>query len=123
MCTVISNDGLTMGVEVLYSPAAIRDLDSIWKWIAIENEEPGGADRVIADILERVDTLADFPLSSTPLDARCSIRSDWRFVESHGYLVFVRLCENQLFVDRVLSGKSDYLRRLFSVEDGKRYYL
>ena len=111
-----------MGVEVLYSPAALRDLDAIWEWIAIEKEEPDGADRVIADILEHVDALVDFPLSSTPLDARCSMWSDWRFVESHGYLVFVRLCENQLFVDRVLSGKSDYLRRLFGVEDGKRYY-
>lgn len=111
-----------MAVEVLYSPAAIRDLDAVWEWIAITNEEPSGADRTIADILERVDELADFPLSSTSLDTRCSIKSDWRFVESHGYLVFVRFCDNQLFVDRVISGKSDYLRRLFGVKDGKQYY-
>ena len=39
-----------MGVEVLYSPAAIRGLDAVWERIAIENEETGGADRVIADI-------------------------------------------------------------------------
>jgi plasmid stabilization system protein ParE len=30
--------GLSMVVEVLYSPAVLRDLDAIWEWIAIEKE-------------------------------------------------------------------------------------
>jgi hypothetical protein len=34
----------------------------------------------------------------------------------------LRRKSRRLFVDRVLSGKSDYLRRLFGVEDGKRYH-
>lgn len=111
-----------MAVDILYSPEALRDLDAIWDWIAIENGELRAAERTVTDIFDRVDRLADFPLSSTPLDARCGIRSDWRFVESHGHLAFVRLAENRLHVDRVLSGKSDYLRRLFGVEDGRQHY-
>ena len=111
-----------MAVEVLYSPAALRDLDAIWEWVAIENEEPDGAERVVSDILDRIEGLAKFPLTSTPLDARCSIKSDWRFVACRGYLAFVRLVDNRLYVDRVLSGKSDYLRRLLGVDDGRSYY-
>ena len=97
-------------------------MDVVWKWIAVENEEPSSAERIIADILDRVDGLAEFPLSSTPLDTRCTIKSSWRFVESGGYLAFVCLGENRLYVDRVLSGKSDYLRRPFGIKDGKRHY-
>jgi plasmid stabilization system protein ParE len=71
-----------MDVEVVCAPDALHDLDAIWEWIAVENGESGSAERVVADILERIDELASFPLLSTPLDARCSIKSDWHFVES-----------------------------------------
>ena len=36
---LILSSGLAMIVEVLYSPAVLRDLDAIWEWIAIEKEE------------------------------------------------------------------------------------
>ncbi|MDO4539416.1 MAG: hypothetical protein Q4B54_14720 [Coriobacteriales bacterium] len=50
------------------------------------------------------------------LDAICRIRSDWRFVEERGYLIFFRVNDSRLYVDRVL-------RKLFGVADGSTYYL
>ena len=111
-----------MPAEVAWSPVAVADLDAIWEWIAVENGEPSTAERTIAAILDRVDGVADFPLATTPLDSRCRIRSDWRFVEEKGYLAFIRVDKGRLFVDRVLSGKSDYLRKLFDLEDGMSFY-
>ena len=35
-----------MSAEVVWSPAAVADLDAIWEWIAVENGECG----VLADI-------------------------------------------------------------------------
>ena len=96
-----------MPAEAVWSPVAVADLDTIWKWIAVENGEPAAAERTIAAILDRVDGITDFPLATTPLDSRCRIRSDWRFVEVRGYLAFIRVERNHVFVDRVLSGKSD----------------
>ena len=111
-----------MPAEVVWSPVALADLDAIWEWIAVESGEPAAAERTITAILDRVDDAANFPLATTPLDSRCRIRSGWRFVEERGYLVFIRVDRSCLFVDRVLSGKSDYLRKLFVLEDGTAFY-
>lgn len=111
-----------MPAEAVWSPVAVADLDTIWKWIAVESGEPAAAERTITAILDRVDGIADFPLATTPLDSRYRIRSDWRFVEVRGYLAFIRVERNHVFVDRVLSGKSDYLRTLFELEDGTAFY-
>lgn len=111
-----------MAAEVAWSPLARRDLDGIWEWIAVENEEPAAANRTIEAILDRIEGLAVFPLAAPSLDSICRIRSDWRFVEERGYLAFFRVGDGRIYVDRVLSGKSDYLRRLLGVEDSMGYY-
>lgn len=111
-----------MSVEVVYSPEALHDLDRIWEWIAIEHEEPAAAERTVQCILERVDGIAALPHSTPSLNSRCRIRSDWRFVEACNYLAFFRVSTERIYVDRILSGKSDYLRKLFGVEDGTGLY-
>ena len=111
-----------MAVEVVYSPEAWQDLDNIWEWIAIEHEEPSAAERTVSAILDRVDSVATFPFSAPALNSTCLIRSDWHFVEVKGYLVLFRVANERLYVDRVLSGKSDYLRKLFGVDDGTEFY-
>lgn len=111
-----------MHAEVVWSPLALRDLDDIWAWIAVENDEPSAADITVEAILDRVDGLAAFPLSTPSLDSICHIRSDWRFVEERGYLAFLRVDDGRICVDRVLSGRSDYLRKLLGVVDGMGHY-
>ncbi|MDO4807864.1 MAG: type II toxin-antitoxin system RelE/ParE family toxin [Coriobacteriales bacterium] len=111
-----------MAAEVVWSPLAHRDLDDIWEWIAIENEEPRAADRTIEAIFDRMDGLAVFPLAAPSLDSICRIRSDWRFVEERGYLAFFRVGDGRVYVDRVLSGKSDYLRKLIGIDNCIDYY-
>lgn len=69
-----------------------------------------------------MDGVADFPLATTPLDSRCRIKSNWRFVEESGYLIFIRVERDRVYVDRVLSGKSDFLRKLFGLDDGTIFY-
>lgn len=111
-----------MTAEVVWSPVAVDDLDAIQGWIADENDEPTTADKTITAILDRVDGVAGFPLATTPLDSRCRIKSNWRFVEERGYLIFIRVERDRVYVDRVLSGKSDFLRKLFGLDDGTIFY-
>lgn len=80
------------------------------------------ADRTVEAIFNKMDAVASFPMASTPLDSVCRIRTNWRFVSERGYLVFFRVGDERIYIDRVLSGKSDYLRKLLGVEDGMKYY-
>lgn len=41
------------------------------------------------------------------------IESDYRFLVSGNYLIFYRACGTEVYIDRVLYGRQDYLRILF----------
>ena len=122
MFDLTSRIDTTMGHEVLYSPDALADLDKIWEWIAVENEEPASASSTIDAILDRIDDVATFPNSAPPLDTVCQIHSSWRFVSARGYMAFFRVGRTRLYVDRILSSKSDFLRVLLDSSDGIDLY-
>ena len=113
-----------MPASIVYSPRAIGDLEDIRAFLAVDCGNPRAAERAVQDILDRVDSLADLPEIGTPLDSRCIVHSDYRFVLSSNYLAFYRYENDSVFIDRVLDSRSDYLRKLFGTgESGIDLYL
>lgn len=99
--------------KILYSKESQRDLDEIWDYIASELQNPIAAERIVNSIMDTVDQLADFAEAGTPLTSVADVESDYRFLVTGNYLTFYRVYENEVFVDRVLYGRRDYLRVLF----------
>ena len=113
-----------MPASIVYSPRAIGDLDYIWAFLAVDCGNPRAAERAVQGILDRIDALSELPEIGTPLDSRCIVHSDYRFVLSGNYLAFYRYENDSVFIDRVLDGRSDYLRKLFGTgESGIDLYL
>lgn len=104
-----------MPSEIFYSPLAIQDLEDIERYIAEELLNPKAARNTVNAILDRIDLLALFPESGTPLDSVCSIRGPYRYVTSGSYLAFYHLAGG-VYVDRVLYKRRDYIRVLFGSE-------
>ena len=100
-----------MSKKIVFSPLANHDLESIWSSLAEECENPRAASKVIDSILSRVELLADFPESGTPLSSISPLSTSYRFVVAGSYLAFYRVGDS-VFIDRVLSSKSDYLKAL-----------
>jgi plasmid stabilization system protein ParE len=82
-------------------PEALRDLDEIWEYIALENLD--AADRVIAEILTAIRDLVSSPgvghrrpdLTSRPL----------RFIVVREYLIAYAPAERPLWVVAVIHGR------------------
>lgn len=49
--------------DLKYSPEALKDLDDIWEYIRSELSNPDAADNSVNAILDRAETLREFPLS------------------------------------------------------------
>ena len=81
---------------IKYSKAAVRDLDRVWS--------------------EVFEASALFPESGTPLYYEDSF-TGYYYVVFKAYIVFYRLDDDAVLVDRILSGKSDYMRRLTLMRD------
>lgn len=53
----------------------------------------------------------------TPLSSMEDVDGEYRFLVSGNYMVFYRANGNDIYVDRVLYGRRDYLRVLFEKEN------
>ena len=99
--------------KIHYSSESRRDLDDIWDYIVSVLQNRSAAERVIDRIMDAVDPLKNFAEMGTPLSSIADIGTDYRFLVSGNYMVFYRVQGNDVYIDRVLYGRSDYMRVLF----------
>lgn len=100
--------------NIYYSPEAQNDLDEIWEYISVELCNPQAAENTISKIMDTVDGLKDFSEIGALLSSITEVESDYRFLISGNYMIFYRVIEKDVYIDRVLYGRRDYLRILFS---------
>jgi len=108
--------------KILYSREALRDLDEIWEYIAFVLQNRSAANRTINRILDAVDQLREFPEMGALLSSIADIESDYRFLVTENYLTFYRTGDNNIYIDRILYGRRDYLRVLFDNPEENDYH-
>ena len=99
--------------NIRYSAESRRDLDDIWDYIVSELQNRVAAERVVDRILDAVERLKDFAERGALLSSVADVGGDYRFLVSGNYMVFYRVNGRDVFIDRVLYGRRDYLRVLF----------
>lgn len=100
-----------MSYQVEYSKAAIRDLDRVWTEVFEACKDLEITEKYIKELLDKVEKKSDYPKSGSPLYYENTF-TGYYFVVFKAYLAFYRLEKDTILVDRVLFGKSDYLRKL-----------
>ena len=84
-------------------------MDDIWDYIVSELQNRSAAERVIDRIMDAVDPLKNFAEMGTPLSSIADVGTDYRFLVSGNYMVFYRVQGSDVYIDRVLYGRSDYM--------------
>ena len=100
-----------MSCQVKYSKAAIRDLDRVWTEVFEASKDIEITKKYIEELLDKVEKKSDYPESGSPLYYENSF-TGYYFIVFKAYLAFYRLEKETVMVDRVLFGKSDYMRTL-----------
>ena len=88
-------------------------MDDIWDYIVSELQNRSAAERVIDRIMDAVDPLESFAEMGTPLSSIADVGTDYRFLVSGNYMVFYRVQGSDVYIDRVLYGRSDDMSVLF----------
>ena len=96
-----------------FSSEARQDLKSIQNYIAEEKESPKTALSVVVKILNRIEVLQGLPNSGTLLFPKLNFPSNYRYVRALSYLIFYRYENNEIFIDRIIHGKRNYIAILF----------
>ena len=103
-----------MKFSVKFSPEALRDLDEIYDYISNTLNSPVAADHTVNKILGKTDFLAENPEIGTQLFFENDLYSGYRYMVSDNYLFFYRISGDSVYVDRVIYGKRDYMKLIFS---------
>lgn len=99
--------------RIHYSKESRRDMDDIWDYIVSELQNPTAAEQVVNSIMDTIDGLEAFAEIGTPLSSVLHIDTEYRFLVSGKYLIFYRAQGTDVYIDRVIYGRRDYLRILF----------
>ena len=105
--------------KIHYTPKSRRDLDDIWDYIVSELQNRAAAEKTVNRIMDAVDQLEDHGLLGTLLSAIADADDDYRFLVSGTYMIFYRVKGSDIYIDRVLYGRRDYLRILFADNQDK----
>ena len=95
------------------SHEAQNDLAEIKDYIAEDLENPQAAIATVSKITKAIRMLRDYALLGTPLSSITDVDSNYRFLVSGNYMVFYRANGSDVYIDRVLYGRRDYMRVLF----------
>lgn len=101
--------------KLFISPEARDDLAKIRKYITEELESPTAADNTLRKILERIRSLRQQAEIGFPLSSIVEFETNYRVLVCGSYLTFYRIEHEEVFIDRVLYGRRDYLKILFGV--------
>ena len=99
--------------KIIYSGAAIKDLEQIGDYIAQQLKSPQAALNTVNRIQDSIDKLDYFPLIGAPVASIIKIDTDYRFLVCGNYLAFYHQLENDVMIDRILYSRRDYLTILF----------
>ena len=97
-----------MSYRIEYSPLAIRDLDRVYA------EVLEASVHYIDGLMDMVAAKGAFPKSGSPLYYESSF-TGYYFVVFKAYMVFYRMDAERMYVDRVVFGRSDYMRSIFKL--------
>ncbi len=94
------------------SPEAQNDLAEIKDYISNELENSKAAINVISKITKSIRMLREHAFIGTPLSSIAEVESNYRYLLSDNYMVFYRFIGKDVYIDRVLYARRDYLRIL-----------
>lgn len=103
--------------KIVLSPEARNDLAEIRDYIEQELESPDAALKTIAGITKRLHELEKHGKLGARLSAFTDVESEYRFLVCGNYRAFYRYEDDMVYVDRILYGRRDYMRVLFSDDE------
>ena len=106
--------------KILYTQAALDDLDAIFDYVAIE--DVAAARKLLSRCEQKIERLAEEPYSGAAIamDGPELIAPGYRYVFVSPYLICYRVDGRAVHIGRILHGRKDWVHLLFQSRIGER---
>ena len=99
-------------MKVVFLPAAEHDLGDLFSYIKDVLQNPIAARNLATKILQRTQSLANFPEMGASLENINPKLSGYRYLLVDNYLVIYKVTDVEVRVVRILYARSDYVQLL-----------
>lgn len=99
--------------KIHLSESAQNDLIEIKSYIEEELLNPSATLATVSKITKSLRILETYAKAGAMLFSITDVESDYRYIVSGNYMSFYRIHENEIYVDRILYARRDYMRVLF----------
>lgn len=99
--------------KIIFAPEALQDLKDIGDYISEELSSPQAAKKLLSEILSSIELLEANHLMGASISALTNMVSDYRYLVVKNYLVFYRVSNSLIYIDRILYSRRNYLSVLF----------
>ena len=100
-------------IHIVYTDAAIDDLDIIFDYISMDNRL--AAEALLNKMEDGINMLREYPKLGAifPSNEYSYVEERYRFLSISSYLVFYRIVEETIIITRILHANQDWLNLLF----------
>lgn len=99
--------------KIHLSESAQNGLIEIKSYIEEELLNPSAALATVSKITKSLRIPETYAKAGAMLSSITDVESDYRYIVSGNYMSFYRIHENEIYVDRILYARRDYMRVLF----------
>ncbi|MGN0529302.1 MAG: type II toxin-antitoxin system RelE/ParE family toxin [Eubacterium sp.] len=100
-------------MKIVYTPAAINDINSTSDYLKNELKNPQAAQKFKEHILHTISLLKDNPEIGPLLSSKYdTVENNYRYIIVNEQIVFYEINDSIIEIIRVLDGRTDYLVHL-----------
>ncbi len=95
--------------EIVFSKKSEQQIEEIYQYILSLSNDEDTAKKFINEMLDKTEVLKKHAFVGRQLEIIDNIVTQYRYVRYKDYLMFYRVDDKKVYIDRILSSKMDYV--------------
>ena len=95
--------------EIVFSKKSELQIDEIYQYVYSASNDEGTAKNFVNELLDKTEILKKHAFVGRQLELIDNIVTQYRFIRYKDYLIFYRVDDTKVYIDRILSSKQDYV--------------
>ena len=95
--------------EIVFSKKSEFQIDEIYQYVFNASNDEETAKKFVNELLDKTEILKKHAFVGRQLELIDNIVTQYRFIRYKDYLIFYRVDDKKVYIDRILSSKRDYV--------------
>ena len=95
--------------EIVFSKKSELQIDEIYQYVYDASNDKETAKKFVNELLNKTEILKKHVFVGRQLELIDNIVTQYRFIRYKDYLIFYRVDDKKVYIDRILSSKQDYV--------------